>query len=281
MKKLLVVSAMIAVMLPLLAQSPAALPTAANDQAAVAFTQAAASQVPSITTLRRAGPPTGPVPRLPDGTVDLTGVWVGGGPISDLEEDGGLKRGEVDSLLLPWAKALMATRDVTQEPHNQCLPMGVPRTTPFPFRFVQTPTHKAATHIFILHEGNIHSYRQVFMDGRKHPAELDPAWFGHSIGSWEGDTLVIDTVGFNDKFWFDRRGTPHTEQLHSIERWTRLDMGHMEHKLTIDDPGAYSRPFTLAFSVRLSTDDELLEYICQENNQFGFGNGRTNPYAVR
>ena len=103
--------------------------------------------------------------------------------------------------------------------------MGVPRSTPYPFRFVQNYTHKKPTHIFILHEGNIHSYRQIFMDGRKHPAELDPTWFGHSIGWWEGDTLVIDTVGFNDKFWFDRQGTPHTEQLHTIERWTRSNLG--------------------------------------------------------
>ena len=93
------------------------------------------------------------------------------------------------------AKAILATRDVNQEPHNRRLRKGVPRTTPCPFRIVQTPTHKPATHIFILHEGNIHSYRQVFLDGRKHPPDLDPTWYGHSIGWWEKDTLVIDTVG--------------------------------------------------------------------------------------
>ena len=97
----------------------------------------------------------------------------------------------------------------------------------------------ASTHLFILHEGNIHSYRQIFMDGRKHPAELDPTWFGHSIGRWENkDTLVIDTVGFNDKFWFDRKGTPHSEQLHTIERWTRPNMGTLVNTVTIEDPGA-------------------------------------------
>jgi hypothetical protein len=224
----------------------------------------------SISTQRRAGPATGPVPRLPDGTVDLSGVWVGGGPINDIEREGGLKPGELDALMLPSAKALMATRDVTQEPHNRCLPMGVPRTTPFPFRMVQTPTHKAATHIFILQEGNIHSYRQVFMDGRKHPPDPDPTWYGHSIGWWEKDTLVVDTVGYNDKFWFDRRGTPHTEQLHTIERWTRLDLGRMENKVTIDDPGAFTKPFTVTFMATLSPPgDELMEYICQENNQYG------------
>jgi hypothetical protein len=110
--------------------------------------------------------------------VDLDGVWQGGGPVQDMERQGGLKPGED---------------------------------------------------------------RQIFMDGRKHPPEPEPTWFGHSIGSWEGDTLVIDTVGFNDKFWFDGRGHPHTEQLHTIERWTRRSLGRMTNEVTIDDPGAESR----------------------------------------
>src|SRR5688572_17145829 len=130
--------------------------------AAVALPLAANAQEPSVAAQRRAGPPTGPAPRLPDGTIDLNGVWVGGGPINDLEQEGGLKPGELGTLLLPSAKALMATRDVTMEPHNRCLPMGVPRVTPFPYRFVPNYTHKRATHMFILHEGNIHSYRQIF-----------------------------------------------------------------------------------------------------------------------
>ena len=226
-------------------------------------------RIPGGATVKRTGPRTGPTPRLPDGTVDLDGVWVGGGPVNDLERDGGLKPGEIDNLMLPWAKALMATRDETQEPHNRCLPMGVPRVTPFPYRFVPNYTHKRATHLFILHEGNIHSYRQIFVDGRTHPAEVDPTWYGHSIGSWEKDTLVIDTVGYNDKFWFDRRGHPHTEQLHTVERWTRLNMELLENKVTIDDPGAYSKPFTITFTAVLSAPDDLQEYICQENNQYG------------
>jgi hypothetical protein len=135
---------------------------------------------------------------------------------------------------------------------------------------VQNYTHQKPTHIFILHEGNIHTYRQIFMDGRPHPKDLDPTWLGHSIGHWEGDTLVIDTVGYNDQFWFDRRGHPHTEQLHTIERWTRLDKGRMENKVTMDDPGAYTRPWTVTFMATLSPpDDDLQEYICQENNQYG------------
>jgi hypothetical protein len=218
----------------------------------------------------RKPPPTGPVPRLPDRTVDLGGVWLGGGPVQDMEQQGHFKPGEIP--LLPWAKTLMDSRKPWDDPHAHCMPMGVPRVAgPYPWRLIQYPTHKKATHIFLLHEGNIHSYRQIFMDGRKHPADLDPTWFGHSIGSWDRDTLVIDTVGFNDKFWFDRRGHPHTEQLHTIERWTRKDLGHMENQVTIDDPGAYSRPFTTTYMATLQPDEELMEYICSENN-IGFEN---------
>jgi hypothetical protein len=154
------------------------------------------------------------------------------------------------------------------------MPMGVPRQAgSYPWRFVQYPTHGKATHIFLLWEGNIHSYRQIFMDGRPHPPDPDPTWFGHSIGRWEGDTLVIDSVGFNDKFWFDRRGHPHTEQLHIVERWTRRTLGTLENEVTIDDPGAYSRPFTTTYTARLQPNDDLLEYICAENNQYGVAGG--------
>ena len=222
---------------------------------------------------------TGPAPRLSDGTVSLNGLWVGGGPVGDIAQ--GLPKGETLPLL-PSAKALMDVRaqHETDDPHLWCMPMGVPRSTPYPFRFVQDITDKAPTHMFILHEGNIHSFRQIFMDGRKHPPELDPTWFGHSIGRWEGkDTLVIDTVGFNDKFWFDRKGTPHTEQLHTIERWTRPNMGTLVNTVTIEDPGAYSKPFTVTFTARLQAPgDEIMEYICQENNQYGVAGGHENPF---
>ena len=199
--------------------------------------------------VRQPPTPTGPVPRLPDGTVDLgDGIWTGGGPGSMAA---GLKKGETLPLL-PWAKALREERAKreTDDPHVWCLPMGVPRTTVYPFRFVQNYTHKRPTHMFILHEGNIHSYRQIFMDGRKHPAELDTSWFGHSIGWWEKDTLVIDTVGYNDKFWVDGVGTPHTEQMHTIERWTRINWGTMVNDFTLDDPGAFSRPVQMRFTAR-------------------------------
>jgi len=254
-RTLLVASIVFAVTLPLVAQDGG--------------TEGALGRVNALgQAVRRPASPTGPTPRLPDGTVDLNGVWLGGGAVNDMERDGGLQPGEVP--ILPAARALRDSRQVPEEPYLYCMPQGIVRGQPYPWRFVQNYTHKAATHLFQLHEGNIHSYRQIFMDGREHPEFLDPTWFGHSIGRWEGDTLVVDTVGYNDKFWFDRRGFPHTEQLHTIERWTRLDLGTMENKVTIDDPGAYTESFELTFTAILSPPgDELLEYICQENNQYG------------
>jgi hypothetical protein len=208
--------------------------------------------------------PTGPTPRLPDGTVDLAGVWMGGGSnSSDITK--GLKAGS-EVVMLPSAEALMKTRRSQDDPQGNCLPFGIPRGAPYPWRMVQTPTHQAATHIFILYEGNIHSYRQIFMNG-KHPADPDPIWYGHSTGTWDKDTLVVDTVGFNDKFWFDYLGHPHTEQLHTVERYMRTDLGNMTIEVDINDPGAYAKPFTTTGQARLQKPgDELLEYICQENN---------------
>ena len=112
------------------------------------------------------------------------------------------------------------------------------------------------------------------MDGRKHPDDPTPTWFGHSIGRWDGDTLVIDTIGYNDKFWFDRRGHPHTERLHTVERWTRTNFTTLVNRVTIDDPGAYTRPFTVTFTANLGrSDSEILEYICIET-QYGLPSGR-------
>ncbi len=203
--------------------------------------------------------PKGPTPHLSDGKPDLSGVWRGGGPVQDLAV--GLTKGETIPLL-PEAEKLMKSRQSKDDPEANCLPTGVPRIAPYPWRILQTPTH-----VFFLFEGNIHSYRQIFLNQTKHPEDLDPTWYGHSIGHYEGDTLVIDTVGFNDRFWFDFRGHPHTTKLHTIERWTRKDLGTLVNEVTIDDPGAYTRPFKLTFTATLQPRDELMEYICQENNQ--------------
>ena len=178
---------------------------------------------------RGAAAPTGPAPKLANGHPDFSGVWQGGGPVGDLEQ--GMPKGEKIPLNAEGMR-VMASRQSKDDPEANCLPTGVPRIAPYPWRMLQTPTH-----VFILFEGNIHSYRQIFMDGRKHPDDPDPTWYGHSVGHYEGDTLVVDTVGFNDKFWFDFRGHPHTEKLHTVERYTRTDMGSLVVETTINDPG--------------------------------------------
>ena len=170
-------------------------------------------------------------------------------------------------VLKPEAEVLMKKRMAADDPEARCLPTGVPRVAPYPWRIVQTPSYGKATHLFFLFEGNIHSYRQIFMDGRKHPDDLEPTWYGHSVGHWEGDTLVVETVGFNDKFWFDFQGHPHTTQLKTVERYTRTSMGKLENIVTITDPGAYQKPFTLKFTATLRPGWDLMEYICNENNQ--------------
>jgi hypothetical protein len=214
-----------------------------------------------------------PVPRLPDGRVDLTGPWVGGGSNADIEREGGLKPGELP--LLPWARTLRDSRLEQNEPYTICLPMSVPRINPFPWKFGMSYTSRGLTHIYVLHElGDSGAHRVVHMDGRKHPADLLPTWWGHSIGRFEGDTLVIDTVGYNDKFWFDSRGTPHTEQLHTIERWTRVNYGTLVNDFTLDDPGVYSRPVQLKFTARhVRPGLDLMEFICNEDNQYGLAGG--------
>jgi hypothetical protein len=200
-----------------------------------------------------------PAPRLHDGKPDFSGIWLSAGPIDDLAD--GLPKGEKIPLLAS-AEKVMQARQSKDDPEANCLPTGVPRVAPYPWTFAVAPGRW-----YILFEGNIHSYRQIFMDGREHPKDLNPTWYGHSVGRWEGDTLVIDTVGFNDKFWFDFRGHPHTEQLHTIERYTRKDFETMVNEITIDDPGAYSRPFKVTFNARIMPEGEILEYICQENNR--------------
>ena len=190
---------------------------------------------------------------------DLSGLWQGGGPIANIAQ--GLPPGETIPIL-PSAQKIMDARQSKDDPQASCLPSGVPRIAPYPWRIVQTPTH-----VFFLFEANIHSYRQIFIDGRPHPADPDPTWYGHSIGRWDRNTLVVDTVGFNDRFWFDFKGHPHTEQLHVIERYTLKGADALINEITIDDRGAYSRPFTVTFTAtRAPAGDELMEYICSENN---------------
>ncbi len=202
----------------------------------------------------------GPAPRAADGKVDFSGIW---SPdrnfIYDLHD--ALKKGE-ELPLQPWAEKVARERMSKDDPEALCLPGGIPRQAPYPWRILQT-----GTHMFFLFEGNIHSYRQIFLDGRTHPADPDPTWYGHSVAKWEGDTLLVDSVGFNERFWFDFAGHPHTEKLHVIERYRRPDFDHLDYEITVDDAGAYTKPFTLYGRSTYQHGEELMEYICNENNK--------------
>jgi hypothetical protein len=205
--------------------------------------------------------PSGPTPRLANGNVDLSGLWRPADNALVYDLSLGLPKGETLPLTSE-ARKIKAARLAKDDPEANCLPTGVPRLAPFPWRILQTPTH-----IFFLFEGNIHSYRQIFMDGRPHPPDPDPTWYGHSTGRWDKDTLIVDTVAFNDRSWFDFEGHPHTERLHTTERYTRPNLGTLTEEVTIDDPGAYTHPFTVSSTHRLLLNDDLIEYVCQENEK--------------
>jgi hypothetical protein len=165
-----------------------------------------------------------------------------------------------------WARAVYDDRQKHElEPHTRCKPSGVARQflTPYGVEFVELPELQR---LYIFDVGGPHTYRTVYMDGRSHPAKLTPTYYGHSIGWWEGDTLVIDTTGYNEGFWLDRRGLPHTDKLHIIERFTRDNAAAIRYEVTVDDSGAYTAPWTARFNLRWDNDIELFEYICQQAN---------------
>jgi len=171
-----------------------------------------------------------------------------------------------DFPILPWAEALSRQRaaDLGKDaPFSRCLPLPVPTifTEPLPFKILQMPT---LTAILFESQGR---YRQIFTDGRSLPKDPQPTWLGYSVGKWEGDTLVVETTGFNDQSWLDARGHPHTDALRVTERFRRPDFGHIELRATIDDPKAYSRPWTVTIPIELVPDTELLEQVCNENEK--------------
>ena len=210
--------------------------------------------------------PAKPTPRLPDGKVDFggKGVWA---PIWVLDwADKKYVEKAVDVPFTPWALDLFKQRRATEskdDPEGYCLPPGVPRltTTPYPFRFVQMPNY-----IAILYEGGTHTWRQIFMDGRKFSQFAEDLWNGESIGHWEGDTLVVESTGFNDKTWIDAAGVPHSTELKVTERIQRLDADNMQIESIVNDPVMYTKPWSFTtYPKRLK--GELLEYICNENEQ--------------
>jgi hypothetical protein len=213
----------------------------------------------------RRGAPPGPAPRSAAGRVllggatpSVKGVWLPGA-------GGGQDTGEAVPLQ-PWAQAVLANRRTFQlEPHTRCKPSGGIRQflTPYGVEFVELPELQR---MYIFDIGGPHTYRTIYMDGRTHPARIEPSYYGHSIGWWEGDTLVVDTTGFNESFWVDRRGTPHTEKLRLQERFTRTDSATIKYEVTVDDPGSMTAPWKTGFNLRWENGTELFEYVCQQSN---------------
>ena len=172
----------------------------------------------------------------------------------------------VDVPFQPWAEQLYDKRlaDLQKDdPEARCLPPGIPRLyqTPFPFQVFQLPDR-----VLFVFEGGSHFWRPVFTDGRPHSKDPNPTYLGESIGHWEGDTLVVDTIGFNDRTWLDQDGHPHTEALHTVERFTRRDEMTLHYQVTIEDPGAYTKPWTTSYTIPWSPGAEPMEYVCHENN---------------
>jgi hypothetical protein len=217
-------------------------------------------EIPFLYQRAEAKPPSGPAPKTADGRPDLSGVWF---PGPDLEP-------ELPSFQ-PWAAAEAKKRASRpgDDPRALCLPTGVARMHALDLaKFVQTPDL-----LLVLVELSVPGVRQIFLDGRPHPTNLQPTWLGHSVGRWENDMLVVDTIGFNDRGWLDG-SRPQTERLHVVERFRRLDLGHMELEITIDDPDAYTKPWKVRRLLQLAVGEEIMEYVCNENN-------KTEHYVAR
>jgi hypothetical protein len=196
-----------------------------------------------------------PAPRTADGTPDLSGLW-GAAPKYDSDF--------APSVALPWAREQAQTREANPASDSWgtlCLPPGPMINLTGPLRIIQTPDKVA-----ILYEVP-NNFRQIFMDGRGLPKDPNPTWQGYSVGRWDGDTLVVDSIGFNDKSMVGRPGYPHTEALRVTERYRRRDFGHIDLQMTIEDPKAFTRSWTIHTELVFDADTELLEYVCNENEK--------------
>jgi len=202
-----------------------------------------------------------PAPKTPEGKPDLSGIWAATDGNGKYFQD--LGAGGIEIPMLPWAKALYEERKRNFQrghPSERCLTHGVTDfdTHLTPRRIIQTPGI-----IAILFESYNH-YRQIFLDGRPLPKSVQPAYLGYSVGKWEGDTLVVDTTGLNDQGWLDMNGHPQTEATHIIERFHRRNFGHIDLQVTIDDPKAYIKPWTVTLAgLDFLPDVDLIESICE------------------
>ena len=220
---------------------------------------------------------TAPTPRAADGKPDLSGIWLpDSGPAGTkgigetlrspyfLDITADLNPEKVP--FQPWAEAQFRRhrdRNMMDDPTARCQPTGVPALSayPFPSKVLQLPGL-----MVILYENNT-DFRQIFMDGRQLPRDPQPAWMGYSIGKWDGDTLVVESTGFDPRSWLDRFGHPHSEAMRVVERFHRLNFGRMDVQITIDDPKAYTQAITFTQTQKLLPDTELLEHFCMDNEK--------------
>lgn len=198
-----------------------------------------------------------PAPRMPDGKPDLSGIWQ-----SDTAGAAETTKAMDSVKPQPWAEAVSDKRKETlgrDSPRIGCLPSG-PMIDLDVGKVVQTPNL-----LLMLYDGTL--YREIFLDGRELEKTPNPDWMGYSVGHWEGDTLVIESNGFNDRTWLDDDGHPHTEALHMTERLRRPDFGHLALIRTLTDPGALAQPWTVPLKFELNPDSEQIEYVCNENEK--------------
>lgn len=244
-----------------------------------AFGQWAKSPDPSLPRTSDGTPDlSGSAPKDSNGKPNLSGVW-----LADPDPAG--KPGGIEEMVFsryfvdvaadlppdavpfqPWAAELFKERLQSggkNDPGSHCKPTGVPaiNSVPVPYKIVQSDRL-----VMILYEENT-VFRQIFLDSRKPVEHPEPRWMGYSTGKWEGDTLVVDTTGLEDRHWLDRMGHPHSDALHLIERFRRRDAGHLEIEITIDDPKTYTKPITYTQTETLQPDEDLLEYFCTENEK--------------
>jgi hypothetical protein len=204
---------------------------------------------------------TAPMPRTPDGKPELSGMWQAEiNPyrfdlIQDLKDE---------AIFRPAAAAIFMERVKDfhrDDPVTNCLPTGPSEILNAMYRIIQTPALVA-----LLYESGTGRYRQIYMDGRKLPEDPMPTWLGYSVGHWEGDTLVVESAGFNDRTWLDRVGHPHSEKLRVTERFRRVDFGHMQFQITYDDPETLTKPLSLSLAMNYAADTDMLENVCNEGN---------------
>ena len=206
-----------------------------------------------------------PAPRTSDGHPDLSGVWNKISPKYKSNIAADLKPNEIQ----PWARKLVDERAENLQKdymHEQCLPLGpgyptgADSTGAEQIKIVQTPN------LIVILNPDL-TYRQVFMDGRSLEKDPNPDWMGYSVGHWDGDTLVVESNGFNDKTWLDHDGHPHTEALRMTERYTRRNIGNLDVEITLSDPAVYAHPWSIKVRAELAPDTEMIEFVCQEANK--------------